>query len=929
MKIIPTKHLFHLSCLLVFCRLLLAQVALAQNTTAAATIPVNVGVVLDMGTWVGKLGLSCINMALQDFYSYHSNHITRLVLNVRDSKGDVVGAAAAGLDLIKNVQVQAIIGTENSMQANFVIDLGNKAQVPIISFSATSPSLSSIRSPYFLRATQNDSSQVKVISAIVEAFGWKEAVPIYVDNEFGEEVIPYLTDALEEVNVRIPNRSIISQKATDEEIEGELYKLKKMKTRVFIVHMTPELGSRVFDKAKEIGMMDEGYVWIITDGMTNVWSLVNPLDMDSMQGVLGVRTYIPKSKELDCFKVRWKRKFLQDNPSYVNADLDIFGLWAYDATFALAMPVEKLGTTNFNFDVSNVSTNARTDLESFGVSQNGPKLMQLLSNTRFRGLIGEFGFINGQLDSSVFQIINVNGNGERGVGFWTPKYGVVKKLDFRNVTEYSTSKSNLGTIIWPGDSQVVPKGEAIRLKIGVPIKNGFSEFVSVPHGTIPNSIVHPSGYCIDVFKAVMEEIPYTVSYDFYAFEKLDGKMAGDYNDLIDQVFYGNYDAVVGDVSIVANRSSYVDFTLPFTDSGVVMVVPIRKDLKQNAWVFLKPLTWELWVTSGCFFIFIGFVIWVLEHRVNEDFRGPPLYHIGTSYWFSFSTMTFSQRERVMSNLARFVVVIWCFVVLILTQTYTANLASLLTVQQLQPTVNNVNELLRKKENVGYQDGSFVREIIQKVGFDPSTIKNFNSTDDLNELFIKGSANGGIAAAFDEIPYMKLFLAQYCNYTFQPIFKTRGFGFVFPKGSPLVVDVSRAVLTVIEGDRLKQIEEVWFKNQTSCSDSSTSVSSSSLGLGSFWGLFLIAGVAAVLALIIFVSDFLYKHKDVLRNTEISIWDRILEMLKIFDDRDPKAHTFKQTEIREGGHNDGVRIRGAKVPVEAPAKVPAEVPVEAPV
>ncbi|GLT58278.1 hypothetical protein SLA2020_311830, partial [Shorea laevis] len=842
------------------------------------------------------------------------------------------------LDLIKNLQVQAIIGTENSAQANFVIDLGNKAQVPIISFSATSPSLNSIRSPYFFRATQNDSSQVKAISAVVEAFGWEEAVPIYVDNEFGEGVIPYLIDALEEINARVPYRSVISQKATDEEIEEELHKLMTMQTRVFIVHMTPELGSRVFDKAKEIGMMGEGYVWIITDGMTNVWSLVNRLDMDSMQGVLGVRTYIPKSKELHSFKVRWKRKFLQDNPSYVNADLDIFGLWAYDATFALAMAVEKLGTTNFNFDVSNVSTNARTDLESFGVSQNGPKLIQLLSSTRFRGLSGEFGFINGQLDSSVFQIINVNENGERGVGFWTPKFGVVKKLDFRNVTGYSTSMSNLGTIIWPRDSQVVPKGweipiNAKRLKIGVPVKNGFTEFVNVTPGTVPNSTVTPSGYCIDVFNAVMEAMPYKVSYDFYAFEKPDGEMAGDYNNLIDQVFYGNYDVVVGDVSIEANRSSYVDFTLPFTESGVVMVVPIRKDPNKNAWVFLKPLTLDLWVTSGCFFVFIGFVIWVLEHRVNENFRGPPLYHIGTSYWFAFATMTFSQRERLVSNLARFVVVIWCFVVLILMQSYTASLASLLTVQQLQPTVTDVNELLRKNENVGYHGGSFVRGIIQRLGFDSSKMKNFNSTDDLNELFTKGSANNGIAAAFDEIPYMKLFLAKYCNYTthltFEPTSKTDGFGFVFPKGSPLVADVSRAVLTVIESDRMKQIEKAWFTKQTSCSHSSTSVSSSSLDLGSFWGLFLIAGVAGVLAIIIFLSEFLYDHKDVLRNTEISVWDRILEMLKIFDEREPNAHTFKETEIREGGHSDGVQIRGAKVPVEEPAEVPDQVPAEVPV
>jgi hypothetical protein len=33
-----------------------------------------------------------------------------------------------------------------------------------------------------------------------------------------------------------------------------------------------------------------------------------------------------------------------------------------------------------------------------------------------------------------------------------------------------------------------------------------------------------------------------------------------------------YDAVIGDTTIVANRSTYVDFTLPFSESGVLMVV---------------------------------------------------------------------------------------------------------------------------------------------------------------------------------------------------------------------------------------------------------------------------------------------------------------------------------------------------------------------
>ena len=151
------------------------------------------------------------------------------------------------------------------MQADFVIGLGDKAHVPIISFSATSPSLSSLRSRYFVRATLNDSAQVPAIRAIVQAFGWRQVVLIYSDNEYGNGVIPYLTDALQEIDTRISYRSVIHPLATDDQILEELYKLMTMPIRVFIVHMFTPLGPRLFTRAYEIGMMEEGFVWILTD----------------------------------------------------------------------------------------------------------------------------------------------------------------------------------------------------------------------------------------------------------------------------------------------------------------------------------------------------------------------------------------------------------------------------------------------------------------------------------------------------------------------------------------------------------------------------------------------------------------------------------------------------------------------------------------
>lgn len=129
------------------------------------------------------------------------------------------------------------------------------------------------------------------------------------------------------------------------------------------------------------------------------------------------------------------------------------------------------------------------------------------------------------------------------------------------------------------------------------------------------------------------------------------------------------------------------------------------------------------------------------------------------------------------------VIIWLFVVLIITQSYTANLASLLTVEELKPTITDINQLRANGENIGYPEGSFVLEILKKLNFDDSHLKTFQSLEEMHELFSRGSRDGGISAAMDETPYIKLFLSKYCpNYTTtEATYKANGFGFV---NSPL-------------------------------------------------------------------------------------------------------------------------------------------------
>lgn len=97
-----------------------------------------------------------------------------------------------------------------------------------------------------------------------------------------------------------------------------------------------------------------------------------------------------------------------------------------------------------------------------------------------------------------------------------------------------------------------------------------------------------------------------------------------------------YDAAIGDITIRYNRTSYADFTLPYTESGVAMIVPVKNDKNKNTWVFLKPLTTDLWFGSIAFFIYTGIVIWLLERRINNaELTGSFFRQLGIAIYFSF------------------------------------------------------------------------------------------------------------------------------------------------------------------------------------------------------------------------------------------------------------------------------------------------------
>ncbi|KAJ4709393.1 Glutamate receptor [Melia azedarach] len=838
---------------------------------------VHIGAIFDADSTEGAAAEISMSLAISDFYALHSNYRTRVVLHIRNTK-ELVGTAAAVMDLLRNVEVHAIIGPQLSDAAPFVIKLGEKTQVPILSFFDTSPTLSLAENPYFIRAVQDDSNQVKAIAAIVQEFEWYEAVIVYEDTDFSNGMISNLVDALQVNNIRVVYMIPIPTSAKDFHISRELDMLMTKQTRVFIVHMTTSLGSRFFTLVNKAGMMSEGYAWFMTTAMSNSINDMDPQVIDSMEGVLGIRPYVPMSNDLENFKQRWKRNLLLKKPKTSVTEPNIFSLWAYDTIWALARATERIEATDIFFDI-NTNESSSTDFTGLGFSKIGPRLLNEIPKTKFKGVSGEFHLVNGQLQTSTFELVNVIGRGERVVGYWTPDNGIFQKLG-------STSNKKLKKIIWPGDSTRKPKCWAVpKLRIGIPVKLGFTQFVNSYKDSRTNE-TKCGGLSCDVFLAALDKLDFNVTYEFIPFEDKNGSMAGSYNELIEQVARKKYDAVVGDTTILANRTKYVDFTMPYTESGVAILVPVRQNKHSSMWIFFRPWSWDLWLSVLAACIITALVLRIMEHQTeNTEFGvgAPPKRQLFLLMLFPFYALALPQREMVVRECSKLVLIIWLCLAFILMQSYTASLSSMLTLDQLQPTFDSVKDLREKGYYIGYKKNSFVKDLLLQLKFNDSKLIAYNTADEYLKALSKGSEYGGVAAIFEEIPYVRIFLAKYGSKFMMagPTYRTDGFGFAFPKDSPLVPYLSRAILEVREGDIMDKIEERYFGDQkvtVSYAGPSISTESSSLKTYSFGGLFIIAGIAILLALLI---------------SERYIWQKPIFLAKQFSLRFLSSHSSDGT------------------------------------
>ncbi|KAA8526498.1 hypothetical protein F0562_008299 [Nyssa sinensis] len=839
---------------------------------------VNVGALFTHNSSIGRSAKAAIAAAIDDVNSDSSVLAgTELKLILHDTNCSGFLGTIEALQLMEK-EVVAVIGPQSSGIAHVISHVVNELHVPLLSFGATDPTLSALQYAYFLRTTQSDYFQMYAIADLVEYYEWREVITIFVDDDYGRNGISVLGDALAKTRAKISYKAPFTPVASRSDISDLLVNVNLMESRVYVVHVNPDSGLTIFSVAKHLGMMTSGYVWIATDWLPSVLDSsvsVNPDTMDLLQGVVALRHHTPDSDLKRSFTSRWKN-FKNKETSSFNS----YSLYAYDSVWLVARALDKFfnegGNISFSSDPKLHNTNGSTlQFSSLRIFDEGQKLFQVLLAMNFTGLSGPIQFDpEKNLIHPAYDILNIGGTGSRTIGYWSNYSGlsiVAPEILYKKPPNTSATNQHLLPVIWPGETTNKPRGWVFPnngkpLQIAVPNRASYKEFVTKDKG--PPGV---RGYCIDVFEAAVNLLPYPVPRTYILYGN--GSRNPSFNDLVNDVAQNKYDAGVGDITIVTNRTKIVDFTQPYMESGLVIVAPVKK-MESSAWAFLRPFTVEMWCVTGAAFLFVGAVVWILEHRMNHEFRGPPSQQLMTIFWFSFSTMFFAHRENTVSTLGRLVLILWLFVVLIINSSYTASLTSILTVQQLTSRIEGMDSLISSTDPIGVQDGSFAYNyLIEDFNIAESRLRILKNQSDYVKALQQGPRGGGVAAIVDELPYVELFLSNTdCVFKIVGLeFTKSGWGFAFPRDSPLAVDLSTAILQLSENGDLQRIHDKWLK-RGGCSTQANQIDASRLSLDSFWGLFLICGIACFLSLTVFFWRVFWQYRRYSPESEEQVTER---------------------------------------------------------
>ncbi|KAJ8027932.1 Glutamate receptor 4 [Holothuria leucospilota] len=380
---------------------------------------------------------------------------------------------------------------------------------------------------------------------------------------------------------------------------------------------------------------------------------------------------------------------------------------AFDSSNAAIEAYEK--PENGETEITSLNPPCKCDPNSkLRRSPIGATYANRIRNVSFTGITGHVAFNEGGARTNYsVDVLSLHAKTMKKIGHWSTSEGL-----FINTTlEQSVHSYSAGRVY------------RVASVIGEP-------YFMIKEGNVSNGTAKFEGFCVDLMEKinkVLEKKGKNISYKFqkveddnYGEPTMHGKWNGAVGDIIDGQ---RADFAVAGMTITKERQKVVDFTKPFMDFGISIMLK-KPERQSRHFDFLGPFSIEIWICL--FFALLGITLtlfevgrfseneWYTQSNGGEDERINE-FKFFNSMWYAIGAFMQQGTEYSPRSMAGRIAggVCWFFTLIILAS-YTANLAAFLTMQRMNTPIKSSNDLAKQTEvtygtRLGGTTSAFFRE----------------------------------------------------------------------------------------------------------------------------------------------------------------------------------------------------------------------------
>jgi polar amino acid transport system substrate-binding protein len=306
------------------------------------------------------------------------------------------------------------------------------------------------------------------------------------------------------------------------------------------------------------------------------------------------------------------------------------------------------------------------------------------------------------------------------------------------------------------------------------------------------------GYSIDLWERIAQETE--LDYELVQVDTVPA--------MIDAVREGRADVAIGALSITAEREAVVDFTHPFYESGLQILVGAQRTGKVGSTlraIFTLEFL-ELLAVLGAALFGTSHLIWLFERKRNAEMF-PESYKSGVweSFWWTTSVLVTGgcENKAPVGVGGRLVAIVWMVAGILLVSYVTASVTAVMTVDRLTGEITGPGDL--PGQPVGTVIGSTAEGYLRDRRVD---VRTYEKVDQAYEAL----AAKEVKAVVYDAPVLLHHVSKgggSQERVIGPLFEKQNYGIALQRDSQHRKPINEAMLRLKEAGFFEELQKKWF------------------------------------------------------------------------------------------------------------------------